>query len=127
MSLFYKVVNEDLTSCCRNPCFPSEYRVQYKIGEFVSPKIDKTRLFVFKYLEDVKKFLTNCILEKYDWNIYECEVVNPMQEYWIAYPEDINSFWFYRNSGQTYSEEGMPAPPGTYSCDSVKLIKRIEV
>ena len=129
MSLFYKVVNEDLTSCCRNPNFPLKYKVRYKIGEFVKPNIDGTRLFVFKNLDDVNEFLSNVFLEKEFWSVYECEVTNPKEESAIAYPAEVESFWYYRNAGKLYGEldNSMPAPQGTYSCDSVKLIKRIEV
>ena len=72
MQVYYKVVNEWLQSITSviadNNC------VDYKVGEFVYPKDNKSFLFAFKTLQDAKD-----AIKEYRWDldgkvkIYECE------------------------------------------------------
>ena len=119
---YYKVVDEDLRSCCKNDFFPEEYRVQYIVGEFVKPSVDETCLYVFKEFVNAKDFINNAFIDGPYWKIYRCEVTNPLRASSLAYPESIHRFW----KGQYVEYETYPAPKGTYRCDSVKLIEKVE-
>ena len=70
LSFLGRVVHKDeLWSCCLNQALMSNWRVQYKIGQFVKVNELGTKLFVFQTLKDAKRFKSNGL-----WEIWECEV-----------------------------------------------------
>lgn len=73
--MYYKCVNYHLESLVVgvNPNFA----VQYKIGEWVKPKMLGTKLMVFDNEKRAKFFGT----EIWSGRVYECEIINPIQEY----------------------------------------------
>ena len=73
--MYYKCVNYYLESLVVgvNPNFA----VQYKIGEWVRPKMLGTKLMVF----DDEKIAEYFGKEVWSGWVYECEVINPIQKY----------------------------------------------
>lgn len=133
MNRFYKVVTKDL----RSISYPgSDIECQYKVGEFVFPKINK--MMVFSSKEDSFRFLR----ENENCKLFECEVINPSNSgFWVS----VVLFNIYRHfmndSFIPHSEVlrsiicdnsinrrkfGLP-PEGTIFCEGVKLIKEMVI
>ena len=121
------------TSTDRGRSFASwgKYDAVYQIGETTYP-VKGTKLFVFKHLKDLKRFT------ELSGSVFKCEAKNPRKLGAIAsgmHPEFIDLFWekFHEMRkkkknislliGRDYTVKA--APKGTYSCDSVKLLKKI--
>lgn len=127
--MWYKVVDNakgKLVSVCRSFYFPEEYRVTYKINEFVFPVVQNTRLFCFKNIEDADSFFYSFSLrEKIE--IYQCEVKSPAKVKMIAMPCDIKRFWEIKKKRKKIPRfyRCIYMPRNTYSCSAIKLLKRV--
>src|SRR5688572_20905242 len=92
MVLYYKVVNCNMQSITTRHSglgdLPLKYVVTYKVGEWVGPRVEGTRLFCFKNLYDAKRFAYG---ER--GNIYECEVKNPAKVKALCFLASIDDFW----------------------------------
>ena len=96
----FKVVNKNL--CSSN--IEGELAVQYKIGEWVRPKVGK--LFCYDNLQEAKDFA-----EFNGGLVFQCDVLNPI---WYSVmmldlsqsqsPEDIKKFWEHC-FGKTYRRD----------------------
>lgn len=112
--MYYKVVhNPGQLYSARN----IYNRVTYKVGEWVSPTLEYSKLFVFDNLHSAKIF-------RYGGEeIYSCEVLNPVKEYYGANSSyDIEYFWQF-----PYIEMNklMKLPEGTILVDQVKLLEKV--
>lgn len=67
---YYKVLQKDMTSACLWSSI-SKFRVEYKINQWVEPKVEGTKLFIFESLESAKN-LAKGLSE----DIYECIAEN---------------------------------------------------
>jgi hypothetical protein len=104
---------------------PTDFIVEYFVGEWSYPTIKKTRLFVFNDFIDAENFAVLSL----GHSIYECEVKNPrknptimsrfscIQKYWELRFQKKKTGHFCRNS---YLSSGCS------SCDAVKLIKKVK-
>ena len=98
--------------------------VEYKIDEWVSPKIKNSKLFVFGILAHAKRFKRSC---SHDDNIeiFECEVQNPRKITKICTcPSHDWGFWA-KNSRLAKDMIGK-APLGSIGCTAAKLTKKIK-
>lgn len=127
--MWYKVVdkrNGGRYSACRSDNFPEEYRVAYKLNEWVGPNIKGTRLFCFKNLEDAKRF-KNTIFSPKSWTIYECDVKNPAKVKYVASPKFIKNFWKFKKLKRSILDfVSISCPDNTYSCSSIKLLRKVK-
>jgi len=92
-------------------------RVYYEIGEWVKPRFGK--LFVFDTIENTQNFI-------HDWGgfrLYRCEALNAERLNTMCLPimwDRFEKFW--KGQAVKYS-----TPTGTYGCDAVKLVERVNV
>lgn len=126
MKKYYKVVyrenNGDLVSVNRNILFPEEYKVFYKINEWVSPAITGTRLYCFSKPSDAIFFADS----SHGRLVYECEVLYPRKTMSIAYGDSVEEYWTRRFKKEKYGFGILTNPPrGTYSCSKIKLLERV--
>jgi hypothetical protein len=102
-------------------CNDTEHSIEYKLGEFVQPKLVGSRLFVFECIKDAKRFA-------YDLRVFLVECTNPRQFKLRARNSlRFDIFWdciAANGVGLGYEDLGI-SPEGTYVCDSVKLIKEV--
>lgn len=117
--IYYKVVREDMESMVK---LPDDFKVTYKIGEWVEPKVKNTKLFVFDSFQMAAEFISSHNTYR---AIYECEVKNPGKPKFLGQIWDINSFWKLKWLKKNLYGVRKKAPTGTISCDSVKLIKLV--
>lgn len=132
--IFYKVINGYHSSISMKN---SKYSVDYKIGEWVYPKISGSDLMVFDTLKNARN-----IFKSYGF-IYECEVQNPkingifIDCFWIINNDSdctdilikrFEGILEYKNNQQEYLEHSdyIHAPKGTIFCDAVKLIRLVK-
>lgn len=108
-----------------------EFTIEYKLNEFVGPKVKPAQLFVFNSLITAAAYARE--LARYErgiTEIYECEIVNRKAPHKICYNIDAVSLldWYKYNYPRKYGYGGWNfAPAGTSLCDEVKLTKLIEV
>jgi hypothetical protein len=117
---FYKLVSPELTSA-RVRYWDEEHNnllaVQYKVGEFVTPKLPNSKLMVFKYLKHAIAF------KQEDELIFRCEVINPKKGKsvcWAGYFLSVKEFWELNLNKKV-------APTGTYFVDAVKLMSEVKL
>lgn len=89
---YYKVLYIDqlgnLTSCIKNPSFfggqkfKDKYSLEYRIGEWTKPKVEKTDLMCFSDLRSAHNFvIRNFFTSRFNHVcIYECKVRSPRQQ-----------------------------------------------
>ena len=118
--MYYKITSISNWSCYAD----RSIGIEYKIGEWVRPKINGSKLFIFDSIDSVRRYLfgsaKRCI-------VYECEAESPFyinaaipiatlshdfRQYWINYDEIISK---------------KSAPTGTILCDAVMLTKQISI
>lgn len=102
-------------------CNDTEYSIEYKLGEFVQPKLVGSKLFVFECIEDAKRFACGS-------RVFLAECTNP-QRFNLRARNHLrfDVFWGCITANGallSYEDLGM-SPEGTYVCDSVKLIKEV--
>lgn len=106
---------------------PISIRVEYKLNEWVKPKLENSPLFVFNSLDKAKSHYTQMSAD----SIYECEVKNPRRIKVIAAIIDyyalntVIRFWKNRKRKKGCKVSSWPAPKGTIICDEVKLTKKV--
>ena len=135
---YYKVVSvlTDRYYSCYVNVF-NELKVEYKIGEWVKPNIEKTDLMVFNDLEQAVRFSRSMYGLK---KIFECKVKNPKNngliininrgEYITYVIECINRFINLKKKKKAYLNQISYRPPfikNTVFCSAVKLIKEVVV
>lgn len=103
--------------------------VEYREGEWIQPKVIGSRLFVFDSVKSVLAFL-GPHYNQYRLEVWEVEAKKAQKEeeiiWWWALPElsanDLRDFWSLEFSTPDLLDN---APKGTYSCTSLKLIRRL--
>src|SRR5687768_3557854 len=95
--------------------------VEYKLGEFVYPRIGC--LYVFKELKDARRFKDNA--SNSYLCIYECEVIRPRKVKSLVSLgfntiTKINEFWKQKSQKKKINVEIMKAPIGSYAVDAIK-------
>ena len=105
------------------------YSLEYPLNEWVYPKIGK--IFVFDNIENAKLFVNPPFRnprpsDKY-LACYKVEVKNPVSLPYCAMPNIyIDLFWHNYEIGKESNAVYIAATPqGTYICDAVKLIEKI--
>ena len=96
--------------------------VEYKIGEFVYPKLEGSKLFAFSEKQNVVDFL----------NSIGYSVFSPYPKLFIAQAEDVEPgkyisydiVEFWRNPDLVIG--GGKAPEGTLYCGSIKLLEEVK-
>jgi hypothetical protein len=112
-------------SCCVVHEFNVDHDdiVEYKIDEWVSPKIKNSKLFVFGILAHAKRFKSSCYNDNIE--IFECEVKDPRKVTKICTcPSHDWGFWA-ENSRLPKDMIGK-APLGSIGCTAAKLTKKIK-
>jgi len=108
--MFYKLVSPMMTSIHG----VSEFLVDYKVGQWATPPIEGSKLFVFGNYDDAMFFMG-----QQKSILFQCEVVNPTPITKATYPVWMFEFW----RGETVKE--LYLPQGTFGCDSVKVTEAI--
>jgi hypothetical protein len=128
--IYYKVVTQDLKSFLshrlsygsykQKHIFDRDFAVQYKIGEFVYPVFEKSKLYVFNSLFFAHQF---GFTTSGEYKIYSCEVINPSPHSLVcdwSYVSQFHDFW--KNEDRIY--KGI-SPYATVMCDTVKLCVKL--
>ena len=126
--MYYKVVRNEngrLMSASTGTWCDKELRkileVEYKLDEFVYPKFEDSKLFVFSDLNSAKQLRKSWYNHKL-LEIYECEIVGLTEgEYYLRF--------FYELEDLVIGDEVVyqPCPyPNTVFVDGVKLLKKVE-
>ena len=146
---FYKLVNDTLKSCYgRQP----KLTIQYERGEWVYPKLESSRLFVFDSVRHVRIWRKQQNREHFP--IYKCEVKNPstngiflillsslqiglIEKMWdefnysrlrkelLGRKDGCNNGMGGSASLASKEHNILDAPNGTVWCDAVKLVEQI--
>lgn len=128
--MYYKVVSviDDKFYSALTYGKVQDFHVNYKIGEWVKPVIENSKLFVFSDLDSAERYckLQFTTREVVDGGIqiFSCEVLNPTTEGkmcefaggWL-----IRRFW---EKGETIYD--CPLLLDTVLCDAVKLIEEVK-
>lgn len=127
MKTYYKVTTPDLKSCATTYYnIPEEYKVQYKIGEFVYGP-DNTPLLVFKSHLDAINFLP--YTPGRNPKIFKCEVKNPRKIKYLSYLAHLSDFLNFLKNKKTKKKQNeykvFEVPYGTYAVNAVKLLEEI--
>lgn len=97
------------------------FAVEYKLNEFVYPKVEGSKLFVFNhfsYALGYRECSPLCL------TIYECEIINPsFGEVMSASSSSKDWMDFWRRINIYCTRNCLP---GTVFCDAVKLVKKID-
>lgn len=100
--------------------------IQYKVGEFVKPIINNSKILVFSTREKARAFMRvgHALKQK----IFKCKAKNlteaPKYLAWYTNNTQIREYWsdtFVRTTST------MPTPPKTLLCDELMLIKETDV
>lgn len=130
---YYKVVRDyrgQLTSCLES-FSPSlkiidRFEIEYKIGDWVKPKVEKTDLMCFSSLADAISFS----LTAKHLKIYECNVKNPRTK-GIFIPLHDGNFIHYIDLyiDKRIKKQKIYFPKPAYKnvifCSSIKLLREI--
>jgi len=136
---YYKVVTTNLTSAmAAHKYIPPEFVVQYIKGQFVEPRVPKTKLMVFTDLQAAKDFANNWLPNMfYGHQIWQVEVKNPQKTgiyiyglQWlidhIDFKSKINYLLKRKNQHKKYiNYNPSDIPPGSMFVDAVKLVERL--
>lgn len=119
-----------LTSCCANPYFPEELRVEYTVNKTVRSKLKGSKLFAFDDLNTATRFAT-LYYYRGDVKVFEAEATGVGRPRIKQLPtwSDIKSFWAKRTAKKRITDilDGGIVPFGTVWCDSIKLLKEISL
>lgn len=117
----YKVLKKNMGSFAD---IPKEYRVTYKLNSWVKPKVEGTRLFFFKTLEEADNF---CHYAE-DKVIFKCEAKNVAKIKYIGYVDSIVKFWQFKlkKKKRNLGIFNKSAPLGSYSASEIKLLERVQ-
>jgi hypothetical protein len=102
--------------------------IEYKVNEYVYPKLEGSKLYVFSNLDSASKFLN--IIDFYNKDkcvIYECEVENPGKIKPLYCINSIVNYWKKKKSHKSTSNFLINKTKGFVSCDAVKLTKRVKL
>ena len=125
--MYYKVVAVNMQSAIvgfLKSGFEADYVCHYGLNKVIVPKIPGTRLFVFGNLAAARIFIKFNSLNLIQMKIFECKVTKPRK---IKYVAIFNRFCFAWYWGHHKRLRNMrSAPDGTFTVDSVKLIKEIK-
>jgi hypothetical protein len=128
ITIAYKVLAPNLKSCyasCWLITDNKNWSIQYKLNEFVKPKVNNSKLFVFCTLQSAKDFLLH---NNYDNNrqIYKCEALNVTKCLLICKKvTNIPDYWKYYNIVRKMKFLIKASPKGTGHADAVKLLERM--
>jgi hypothetical protein len=117
---YYKCIVRQLgTKALMSSCYGSDYTIEYKIGKFVTPILNGSKLFIFDSLKAAKDFIfINCTYCYTD--IYACEAVGVEDAKYMAWlSRDADKFWKNQNCKKA------PVPDGTKFATAVKLIEKV--
>lgn len=125
----YKVVSPDLTSIVAKN---EGLCIQYKVGEWIKPKVKHTDIMVFDSLEAADSFRAG-----QNKRIFECAVQNPRKkgafvDWWLirggnGIPHSLNHLINLKKKKRSYkSLIREDIPNNTVFCSSIKLTKEVE-
>jgi hypothetical protein len=122
--IFYKIVRkyeQELFSYV--DYVNSKYTLKYKVGEITLPKIANSKIFIFKELIHVQRFL-NAELGYDDTpsqiKLFTCEAENATPLNHMAW-----MFWQFENFWKIPLYNSRITPRGTWGADSITLLEEI--
>ena len=118
--MYYKVVTVGLRSIV---IYEHDLVTQYRVGEFVYPQLEHSKLFVFKDLHAAQTFASIEL-----GVVYECEVKNPSKFGFCSIfirTSYILKGWKLRRQKKKFSNLQGRAPDGTVYAGAVKLVKEV--
>lgn len=127
---YYKVTTTELNSLAVSQNFyAQEFVVKYEPNAWVHPNHKQTKLFVFEDYSQALAWAKGQSCE--DYNIWECEVLNPTTEY-ALFVDGVYSRGFAQRlkdvleNGQIRLHLMLETPPSTVFVDAVKLTKFVD-
>ena len=113
----YKVVDSELRSV--GLLHISRYSIQYKIGEWVKPKLKKSRLFVCDNIKDAISGSNHLMDTR---RIYKCKIRNWKKLNTLGMPDDEGIEAYWKNT----IINGYPGNQGTLGAKEVMLLERVQ-
>lgn len=136
MNKFYKIVKVIEDRLMSQFIDIPEAMVEYKVGEWVYPKIPNSRLIVFDDLKYIRRYiLTESLIFKVSldietkyrliegYKIFECKVEDPIRIDRLSFGNYSWMAKFWENGQQSM----INAPIGTIGAKSVKLLEEIQL
>lgn len=122
------IPGDEFVSVCRNSNFPEHFRVKYELNEFTYPKINNTRLFVFKTKKDAINFIHEEFRSLCYIKLFKCEVLKPRKVRYLSNVKNIEAFWETKAKKKSLKEicKWAYVPRGTYSASAVKLLEEVQ-
>ena len=101
----------------------SGYSLEYKMGKTTLPKIGK--IFVFNTRKAARLYKKHLLYSNSNLIIFKATVENPqVVNVWISsrlHTSDLDVYWLSRRS---IDQAIVPAPMGSYFCDSCTIIEK---
>lgn len=128
---YYKVVSHKngryfsaIVKNCSLFMLEADWQIEYKIGKAILP-YKNSKLMCFDSIDNAIDFkvANQHLAYNQDWQIFEIEVINPIEG--MGEQADFDDFWNqYNLNHQLFTDSNFPR--GTIFCDSIKLIERIQ-
>lgn len=125
MKYYYKLVTKECDDSYVSIATMGWVTVIYKKNKWTGPCLKKSKLFIFKSLEDAVRFQVRfapCT------TLFRCLAKNPTKA-----TETISAFTmsdhvedYWRRTKHAWRFLTVETPNGTYFCDKVKLVSRVE-
>jgi len=147
MKTYYKLTTLDNKSILNilNLELYSQYSIKYILNEWIMPKLEGSKLFVFSTKKAVKNFIS--FKDKSYFRCYVCNVRQPQKiKRIVVTDKDIEPFWQLFNSMskaslKKISDESVDivkisdnveilvkmAPVGSIACSAIKLLREVEL
>lgn len=131
MSDYYKIVKRAFDGSFHS-CWDSHvYKVNYKIGEWASPTLENSKLFVFEGYEAAKDFWDSHIIWRSNpnhWALFGCEIDEKIEPGLTIlsslFNDCLKEYWVTNECPFGLEKE---SPSGTVWANKVKLLKEIEI
>lgn len=124
-----KLVSYNISSCD----YVNEKRIaegsilEYKVGEWVYPKIKNSNLFCFGDLLHAHRYISYGDELEDHTQIFRCEVLNPSSKgYWTGTSFDMDSLLEYIARGEKEDISSHSLVEGTVFCDAIRLLEEIQ-
>jgi len=129
----YKVVNINKSGRMYSASVPqtAAHCLEYKLGQWVKPKLDNSKIFVFKSLYAAQRFACG-----ESQVIFECEYTGKATQpthmcYDYEYMRKVSQFWSAYVTGTDFVDSNISntntLPTGTLYVDEIRLVRKVGV
>lgn len=126
--IYYKFTLGNMKSFSEVTFPDADWIITYRLNEWIAPRLENSKLFVFKDLDLILKFMRKQSRLLYAFCLFECEVKNPSPMILCNFYPNMILFWKnidYILSNPACMENYNRPPVGTIGVDEVYLTKEI--